>query len=65
VQLLLKNGAEVNLQGGFFQNALQAASDGGHKAIVQMLLENGAEMDLQGRHAFPVAYSAVAADSEE
>ncbi|KDR77836.1 hypothetical protein GALMADRAFT_65679, partial [Galerina marginata CBS 339.88] len=45
VKVLLENGAEVNAQGGFYGNALQVASYGGHKGIVKMLLENGAEVN--------------------
>ncbi|KAK8064712.1 hypothetical protein PG994_007350 [Apiospora phragmitis] len=47
---LLETGAEVNAQGGNFGNALQAASLGGHEAIVRLLLEKGAEVNAQGRH---------------
>lgn len=35
--MLLDKGAEVNAQGGYYRNALQAASFGGHREIVQML----------------------------
>ena len=45
---LLEKGAEVNAQGGLYRNALQAASDGGHEAIVKVLLEKGAEVNAQG-----------------
>jgi ankyrin repeat protein len=38
--------ADVNLQGGVFDNALLAASYMSHAAIVRLLLENGA------RHTF-------------
>jgi Ankyrin repeats (3 copies) len=48
VQLLLEKGAEVNAQGGFLGNALQAASDRGHEATVRLLLEKGAEVNAQG-----------------
>ncbi|KAA6409051.1 MAG: vegetative incompatibility het-e-1 [Lasallia pustulata] len=50
VQLLLKNEADVNAQGGHFGNALQAASDGGHKSVVQLLLKNEADVNAQGGH---------------
>ncbi|KAJ6574280.1 hypothetical protein B0H19DRAFT_844193, partial [Mycena capillaripes] len=43
VQLLIENGAEVNMQDGQFGGALQAASADGHKDIVQLLIENSAE----------------------
>ncbi|PYH43034.1 ankyrin repeat domain-containing protein, partial [Aspergillus saccharolyticus JOP 1030-1] len=42
VQLLLKEGADVNMQGGRYGNALQAASARGHTEIVQLLLRKGA-----------------------
>jgi ankyrin repeat protein len=41
VCILLGSGAEVNAQGGDYGNALQAASYGGHDAIMQRLLELG------------------------
>ncbi|OAG12718.1 ankyrin [Paraphaeosphaeria sporulosa] len=40
---LINNGANVNAQGGGYGNALQAASYGGHEAIVKLLLDKGAE----------------------
>jgi ankyrin repeat protein len=40
--MLLDQGADVNAQGGYFSNALQAASREGHEQIVQMLLDQGA-----------------------
>jgi ankyrin repeat domain-containing protein 50 len=40
--------ADVNAQGGFFGNALQAASEGGHEKVVQMLLSAGADVNAQG-----------------
>ena len=48
VKLLLEKGADVNAQGGYFGNALQAAAFGGHEAIVQLLLEEGADVNSQG-----------------
>jgi ankyrin repeat protein len=48
VQRLLKKGAEVNAQGGFYRTALQAASAEGYIEIVQILLEKGAEVNNQG-----------------
>ncbi|KAA8617103.1 Ank-2 multi-domain protein [Pyrenophora tritici-repentis] len=40
--MLLDNGADINAQGGEYGNALQTASEGGHKQVVKMLLEAGA-----------------------
>jgi ankyrin repeat protein len=48
VQLLLENGADVNIQGGQFNTALQAASYSGHDQIVHWLLEAGADVDVFG-----------------
>ncbi|KAG6913560.1 hypothetical protein DXG01_005905 [Tephrocybe rancida] len=45
---LLENKADVNAQGGYCGNALQAASSGGHEAIVKLLLEKGADVNAQG-----------------
>jgi hypothetical protein len=39
---LLDRGAEVNAQGGYYGNALQAASWGRHEQVVKMLLNAGA-----------------------
>lgn len=48
VQILLERGAEVNAQGGFYGNALQAASAGGHLDVVQALLKAEADVNAQG-----------------
>jgi Ankyrin repeats (3 copies) len=48
VRLLLEAGADVNAQGGYYGNALQAASYGGHDQVVQRLLEAGADVNAQG-----------------
>jgi hypothetical protein len=48
VRILLENGADVNMEGGYYGNALQAASAKGGKAIVQLLLEKGADINVQG-----------------
>jgi hypothetical protein len=38
-KLLLDKGADVNAQGGYYGNALQAASEGGLEAAVKLLLD--------------------------
>ncbi|KAI9773654.1 MAG: hypothetical protein M1840_006928 [Geoglossum simile] len=50
VRLLLENGADINASGGFYGNALQAASRKGHSQIVQQLLENRANANALGGH---------------
>jgi ankyrin repeat protein len=46
--MLLDKGAEVNAQGGYYDNALRAALEGGHVQIVMMLLDAGADFNAQG-----------------
>jgi ankyrin repeat protein len=46
--MLLEKGADMNAQGGEYENALQAAILQGHEAIVRMLLEKGADVNAQG-----------------
>ncbi|GAB1317179.1 NACHT domain-containing protein [Madurella fahalii] len=47
-QMLLEKGADVNIQGGHYGNALQAASFKGYNKIVQILLDKGADVNIQG-----------------
>ncbi|KAH7187521.1 hypothetical protein BKA60DRAFT_602335 [Fusarium oxysporum] len=48
VQLLLDKGADINVQGGVYGNALQAASCEGDREVVQLLLDKGADVHAQG-----------------
>ena len=45
---LIETGADVNARGGFYGNALQAASFMGHQKIVHLLLDKGADVNAQG-----------------
>lgn len=45
VDKLLGYGADVNAQGGWYGNALQAASFGGYREIVQVLVDKGADVN--------------------
>ncbi|KAM3513179.1 hypothetical protein MY11210_003204 [Beauveria gryllotalpidicola] len=47
---LIGKGADVNARGGFYGNALQAASTKGYQEIIQLLLDNGADPNAQGGH---------------
>jgi ankyrin repeat domain-containing protein 50 len=44
----LDENADVNAQGGYYGNALQAALSGGHEKVVQLLLEKNADVNAQG-----------------
>lgn len=46
----MENGADVNAQGGEYDNALQAACCRGHIEVVKWLVENGVEVNAQGGH---------------
>ena len=60
MQLLLDEGADVNVQGGKYGNASRAASIKSHEAVVRLLLDNGADVNARsGAHN-----SAVRAASE-
>jgi ankyrin repeat protein len=54
VKLLLNKGADINAQGGFYGNALQAASFRGHNQVMKMLRDEGA-VDGRGRKAVNAA----------
>ena len=48
VKLLLDKGADPNAQGGYYGNAIQAASSRGHEQVVKLLLDKGADPNAQG-----------------
>ncbi|KAH7080197.1 hypothetical protein BKA63DRAFT_541158 [Paraphoma chrysanthemicola] len=48
VEILLKRDTSVNAQGGYYGNALQAASVNGDEVIVRLLLKAGANPNAQG-----------------
>ncbi|XP_014553175.1 hypothetical protein COCVIDRAFT_75541, partial [Bipolaris victoriae FI3] len=47
-RILLDQGADVNAPGGKCGNALNAASQEGHKQVIRMLLDKGADINVQG-----------------
>ena len=48
VDMLVKQGADVNTRGGHLGNALQAASERGHEEIVRLLIVHGADINAVG-----------------
>jgi ankyrin repeat protein len=64
-QLLLDRNAEVNLGGGEYGNALQAAAFHNNFKLVEMLLERGARINEQGGLYGCALQAAAAAGSEE
>ena len=48
VRQLLEKNADVNARGGLYDGALQAASAGGHEAVVPLLLEKDPHANTQG-----------------
>ncbi len=48
MQLLLESGADVNIRGGYFGNALQAAIAGDKHDIANIFLSRGAKVDPPG-----------------
>jgi ankyrin repeat protein len=48
VKLLLAAGADVNMQGGKYGSALQAACFDGCEKVVEQLLKAGADVNMQG-----------------
>jgi hypothetical protein len=60
VKLLLETGkgADVNAQGGYYGNALYAASWGGHEKVVELLLSKGADVNARGVYYSNALYAA-------
>jgi hypothetical protein len=48
MRLFLDSSIDPNVQGGFFRNALQAASCEGHEQVVRLLLNRGAQVNAYG-----------------
>jgi ankyrin repeat protein len=58
------NKNSVNAQGGYYGNALQAASYKGHELVVKLLLDKGADINAQGGD-YGNALKAAAAEGHE
>lgn len=48
MEILLEHGADVNIRGGKYETALQAAARHGHLENVRFLLEHGADLAIEG-----------------
>jgi len=48
IKELLKVSADANVQGGHYDNALQAAASEGHETVVQLPVDRGADVNTQG-----------------
>ncbi|GKU08993.1 unnamed protein product, partial [Fusarium langsethiae] len=59
---LTTEGADVNAQGGYYDNALYAASSGGHPKIVQILVDKGADVNAEGGKYGYALYAASSGD---
>lgn len=64
-QYFIGKGADVNAQGGYYGNALQAASAKGHQEVVKLLLDKGADVNAQGGASGNPLQAALAEDYQE
>jgi ankyrin repeat protein len=60
----VREGADVTVQGGFYDNALRAASVHGRKAIVALLLEKGADVNVRDSRFVSALQTASAHEHE-
>ncbi|KAJ7157775.1 hypothetical protein C8R46DRAFT_416452 [Mycena filopes] len=65
VKLLANSGANVNAQGGWYGNALQAAARKGDKEVMQLLIEHGADVNAQGGKCGNALQAAAVEGSKE
>ena len=52
MELLLKEGADVNIQNNDGWTALMIASDDGHHQVVELLLKEGADVNIQNNNGW-------------
>jgi ankyrin repeat protein len=49
-EYIIKVGADINAQGRYYGNTLQAASFGGYESVVRLLLDWGMDVNAQCGH---------------
>ncbi|XP_031622771.1 GA-binding protein subunit beta-1-like [Contarinia nasturtii] len=59
VELLLKAGADINIQTNDKQTSLYIATSAGHEDVVSMLLEKGADVNIQEIYGSAPLHKAV------
>jgi hypothetical protein len=62
--ILLEEKTDINMQGGYFGTALQAASVNGHEKVGELLLAKGADVNAQGRFFGSALQAASVGDHE-
>lgn len=60
VETLIPEIVDINLQGGYFGNALTASCFGGHYSMVSLVLSKGADVQSQGRFGTALRAASVA-----
>lgn len=60
VETLIPEIVDINLQGGYFGNALTASCFGGHYSMVSLILSKGADVQSQGRFGTALRAASVA-----
>jgi ankyrin repeat protein len=65
VELLLKNGADIEAKDSDGRTALMWASTYGHSAIVELLLKNGADIEAKDSHGWTALIWASARGHKE
>ncbi|KAJ7659522.1 ankyrin repeat-containing domain protein, partial [Mycena rosella] len=64
-KLLIKHGANLDIDGDLYGTPLQAAVKAGHEAVVEILLDNGADVNFAGYVSQPALQIAVALGNEK
>lgn len=65
VKFLIQNGADINAQGRYYGNALQAASQAGYQKLVTTLIQHDANINMQGGYYGSALQAAAQAGHRE